>query len=135
MTGGLCYAETRLGGAREFMHRLVMGCRPREEVDHRNGDGLNNRRHNLRSTTHSLNQANRRRVTGKSGFKGVFQRSGKWRAYITVAGRFISLGSFITAEEAARAYDVAAREHFGEFACTNADLGLLPLSNKKVRRS
>lgn len=64
-----------------------------------------------------------------SGFKGVSKRAGKWRAYITVGGRFISLGSFTTVREAARAYDAAAREHFGEFAATNEDLGLLPPQN------
>jgi hypothetical protein len=56
---------------------------------------------------------------------GRTRRAGKWRAYLTVDGKFISLGSFGTAREAARAYDVAAREQFGEFAATNEDLGLL----------
>ncbi len=125
VTGGVWYAETRLRGNREFMHRLLLGCGPREQVDHRNGNGLDNRRLNLRPTTHALNQATRRCVTGKSGFKGVMKRGGKWRAYITDAGRFRSLGSFATPEEAARAYDAAARELFGEHACTNEDLGLL----------
>jgi hypothetical protein len=126
------YAETYVGGAREFMHRLLMCPRPDQQVDHRDGDGLNNRRNNLRSTTHALNQANRRRVRSKSGFKGVCWgqlASGKllpWRAYIQVDGRQRHLGRYATAEEAARAYDRAAREAFGEFACTNADLGLLP---------
>lgn len=121
------YAHTYVAtGAEEFMHRLIMGVGPGQRVDHRDGDGLNNRRSNLRPTTNALNQANRRRVRSKSGFKGVSQRSGKWRAYITVASRFVSLGSFATAREAARVYDAAARKYFGEFAATNEDLGLLP---------
>ena len=122
------YAHTYVGtGAEEFMHRLILGAGPGQRVDHRNGDGLDNRRSNLRPTTNALNQANRRRIRSKSGFKGVIWRNGKWRAYITVDQRFVSLGSFATPEEAARTYDTAAREYFGEFACTNAELGLLPL--------
>jgi hypothetical protein len=120
------YAETYVEGAREYMHRLLMGVGPGQRVDHRDGDGLNNRRSNLRLVTSGLNQANRRVVLSKSGYKGVTQRAGRWRAYITVGGKFQSLGAFATPEEAARAYDAAARELFGEFACTNEDLGLLP---------
>jgi len=90
----------------------------------------------LRRTTSALNQANRRRVRSKSGFKGVSWDSTKrerpWRAHITVHGKFTFLGAFGTPEEAARAYDAAAREQFGEFAATNADLGLLPLSEWSV---
>jgi hypothetical protein len=56
-------------------------------------------------------------------------------AFITVAGQFRSLGSHATAEEAARAYDKAAREAFGEFACTNADLGLLPRCSPDAKPS
>ena len=112
------------------MHRLILGCGPGEEVDHRNGNGLDNRRGNLRPATHALNQANVRRVRAKSGFKGVSRwvrpSPRPWRAHITVKGRMKFLGAFATPEEAARAYDAAARELFGEFACTNEDLGLLP---------
>jgi len=91
-----------------------------------------NRRSNLRRTTNALNQANRRRVRSKSGFKGVSSDSTKrerpWRAHITIEGRMKYLGGYATPEEAARAYDAAAREHFGEHAATNEDLGLLPRS-------
>jgi hypothetical protein len=128
------YAETYVRGAREFMHRFLLGAGPGEQVDHRDGDGLHNWRRNLRSATHSLNQSNTRRVRSKSGFKGVTWgplASGKllpWRAYIQVDGHQRHLGRYLTAQEAARAYDRAAREAFGEFACTNEDLGLLPHS-------
>ena len=56
------------------------------------------------------------------------KRERPWRAHITIDGQMKFLGAYATPEEAARAYDVAAREHFGEFACTNKDLGLLPQS-------
>jgi hypothetical protein len=125
------YAHTRVtGGSAAFMHDLIMGTRPGEQIDHKSGDGLDNRRSNLRPTTNALNQANRRRIRSKSGFKGVSRDSTKrerpWRAHITIDGQMKFLGAYATPEEAARAYDVAARQHFGEFACTNADLGLLP---------
>ena len=100
-------------------------------VDHRDGDGLDNRRCNLRLTTHAPNQQNRCVVRSQSGFKGVSLSplpNGKprpWRAYITVNGKQRHLRRFETAEESARAYDRAGREVFGEDACTNEDLGLL----------
>ena len=84
---------------------------------------------NLRYTTSALNQANRRHVRSKSGFKGVSfdrtRRTRPWRAHITIDGKMKFLGAFATAAEAARTYDQAAREHFGEYAATNAELGLL----------
>jgi hypothetical protein len=117
-----------LGGKGEFMHRMITGVGPDEQVDHRDGDGLNNRRANLRPTTRAMNQANRRKVWSRTGYKGVRfdgERERPWRAYITVKGKQTTLGQYETAEEAARAYDRAAREQFGEFAKTNEDLRLL----------
>lgn len=107
------------------MHRLLMGA-PGLQVDHIDGDGLNNRRSNLRIGTNSQNQANRRRAFGASRFKGVHhEKRGKpWKAAIKISGEKIHLGSFDDEAEAARAYDRAALEHFGEFACTNEMLGL-----------
>jgi hypothetical protein len=122
------YAVTVTDGKREmYMHDFILQADSGQQVDHINGDGLDNRRCNLRPTTHALNQANKRQVWSASKYKGVTRRGNRWRAYITVAGRFLSLGTFATPEDAARAYDAAARQHFGEFACTNTDLGLLPL--------
>lgn len=91
-------------------------------VDHINGNGLDNRRANLRPATPSQNTANARMPSDNtSGFKGVgwFARTGRWRAYITYQGRQKHLGYFDIAEEAALAYDAAARELFGEFARPN----------------
>jgi hypothetical protein len=92
-------------------------------VDHINRNGLDNRRSNLRPATHSQNSANAGRQTrSTSGFKGVHRgpvRGKAWRAQIHTAGKKRHLGTFDDPEEAARAYDAAAVELFGEFARTN----------------
>ncbi len=101
------------------MHRLLI---PGVEVDHRNGDGLDNRRSNLRVATHAENGANQRvPVNSTTGFKGVSKRrdSKNWAARIRIAGRLVHLGMFETAESAARAYDHCAREQYGAFAALN----------------
>jgi len=103
---------------RILMHRLIMNAPPDKDIDHRDCDGLNNRRSNLRFASPSQNaQNNRRRVNNRSGFKGVnFQsQRNKWQARITVAGKTRSLGLYDTAESAARAYGRAATLLFGEF--------------------
>jgi AP2 domain-containing protein/HNH endonuclease len=104
------------------MHRVIINAPDGVEVDHRDGDGLNNQRYNLRIATRSQNQANQplgRNST--SGYKGVswHKGTGKWRATIFVSGRQIALGLYDQAEDAARAYDLAAIEHFGPYARTN----------------
>jgi hypothetical protein len=102
------------------MHRFLMP--DAEEVDHVNGDGLDNRRANLRVASRSDNKRNeRKRLDNTSGFKGVHWDSGhmRWRAKIMVDGKNIRLGRFHLLEEAARAYDAAARVHFGTFAALN----------------
>jgi hypothetical protein len=91
-------------------------------VDHQNHDGLDNRRSNLRQATKCQNQQNQRlRSDNKSGYKGVFwdKRDRKWHARIRANGRAVSLRYHLTAEDAARAYDAAARELHGEFAWLN----------------
>jgi hypothetical protein len=90
-----------------------------EFVDHVNGNGLDNRRANIRPATRSQNGANRRKTIGESKFKGVCRHCGGWRATIGLNNRKLSLGTFRTEEEAARAYDAAAKEHFGEYARLN----------------
>lgn len=113
-----------------LMHRLVLsrvlGAPVPDDldVDHIDGDRLNNRRSNLRPATRSLNQANRKvSISNTSGYKGVtwVKKERRWAA--VVANRRV--GSFVTAEEAARAYDKAAVEMYGEYALTNAKMGLL----------
>lgn len=113
------------------LHALLMPeCK---RVDHINGNGLDNRRCNLRPATRSQNGGNRgKQITvSASKFKGVSRKNGKWKlkwrwqAYIGGVGRRMHLGYFTSELEAARAYDAAAVRLFGEFARTNKMLGLL----------
>lgn len=97
------------------------------EVDHRDCDGLNNRRRNLRPATRSQNNCNSRRLTAKSGFRGVYWDKGskKWRAKITLGNKEMYVGIYADKKSAALAYDGAATRLFGEFALTNKKLKLL----------
>jgi len=122
------YAGTNIGteanGDRKTiqLHRFIMNPAPDMEVDHRNGDGLDNRRANLRECPPKINATNQAKYAcNKSGYKGVTWRpdTGIWRATIKAGGRSYSLGQFVDRVEAARAYDAAARQHFGEFARLN----------------
>jgi hypothetical protein len=119
------YAHTathRADGARTTicMQSILMPDAPR--VDHVNGDGLDNRRANLRSATHAENLHNCRKSSrNTSGFKGVTWDKGgrRWLAQIVVNSRNIKIGRFADIDVAARAYDAAARAHFGSFAAVN----------------
>jgi len=120
------YASRYEPGVRKpiLMHRQILGLLPGRapEVDHLNLDGLDNRRINLRTATHSQNLFNHpRRSNNTSGYKGVSYRkdSGKWIAGIMVGGRAIRLGQYADAVTAARAYDAAARRLHGDFARLN----------------
>ncbi len=103
-----------------LMHTFITGW---PMVDHINGDGLDNRRSNLRQATHSQNMANKRLYRNNtSGFKGVSRNRGKgrpWRASIRANNVRYRLGNHDTPEAAARAYDAAALKRFGEFARLN----------------
>lgn len=106
------------------MHRDVMNPPEGMEIDHINGNKLDNRRANLRICTHADNVRNvGKRKDNSSGFKGVYWRSDvkKWRALIQVEGRRIDLGFFTEPQDAALAYDKAARKYHGEFARTNKE--------------
>ncbi len=108
------HARTANGTVR--MHNLITGW---PYVDHINGDGLDNRRSNLRAASHALNMANQRpSKSNTSGFKGV-TRKRNWVAQIRVGGHQRHIGTFHTAEEAARAYDREAVAAWGEFARLN----------------
>ncbi len=106
----------RSNGKCIFMHRLIMNAPDDIQVDHINGDKLDNRRFNLRLVTISQNRANQRmRFTSTTGFKGVSRHRKKFVARV----QRTYVGIFATAEGAARAYDNRARELFGLFARPN----------------
>jgi hypothetical protein len=105
-----------------LMHRYLLG-EPTEGVDHCDRNGLNNRRKNLRKATTIQNNANTMSRTGSSRFKGVSKHRHTWRATIQDHGKCIRIGCFETEEEAARAYDEAARRLHGEFARVNFPIG------------
>jgi hypothetical protein len=117
------YAYSKQAG---YLHRLILGHSGL--IDHINRNPLDNRKTNLRPTNCSKNSANSGiHSNSTSGFKGVsfFKKTGSWRAYIIVNGKFLSLGYYSTPKEAAIAYDTAAIKHFQEHATTNKDLKLL----------
>lgn len=87
-------------------------------IDHENRNGLDCRRQNLRTATHSENAANSKVRNGKK-FKGIHRHGRGWRAKIVVEYKPILLGVYDSQEEAAKAYDAAALKHFGEFARVN----------------
>lgn len=102
-----------------LMHRLILDAPHEFDVDHINGIPLDNRRENLRLCTPQENLRNQSPRGGSSQFKGVRMKRGVWRAAITVDRQEIYLGTFHCETTAARAYDAAARERFGEFARLN----------------
>ncbi len=111
------YVSIRVNGTRFLAHRLAwlyeFGRMPDGILDHINGNRSDNRIDNLREATYSLNHQNRGIMSiNTSGFIGVSKRAySRWRASITVDGKFISLGSFATKEEASAAYLAAKQKH------------------------
>ena len=112
----------RLDGKRcsVLLHRFILGIMDRRdlEVDHKNCNGMDNRRDNLRLATRSQNNQNRRiGIRNTSGFKGVSWDNGrrKWIATIKIHGRSKRIGQFSTPETAATAYAIASARIHGEF--------------------
>lgn len=109
-----------------YLHRLLLGLSPgdRRIVDHRNMNGLDCRRSNLRLATNQQNLANRgHQKNNKLGVKGVSPHGGFFMACIKVNRKTIYLGLYKTVEEAACAYNNAAAKHFGAFAKGSETVG------------
>jgi hypothetical protein len=116
------YARRNVAG-KPIFNREIAALSGLSDVDHHDGDGLNNQRFNLRPATHRQNCQNQRAQSNKSSrFKGVywFKSRRKWRALIRVNGKRIHLGCFSEETGAASAYDSAALRFFGEFARINS---------------
>lgn len=119
------YAVRSVGSGRKkrtiYMHRQIVG-ETGPSVDHRDHNGLNNCRSNLRRASASENSQNCRKSIGCSSvYKGVslLKKSNRWKAYIKIHQRQIYLGRFDTESSAAEAYNRAAKLLFGEFALLN----------------
>lgn len=121
----IMYAQCHLTDRTVLMHRLVMNAPKGMNVDHRDQDGLNNQKSNLRVCTHTQNlQHMAKKITARSGFKGVHCNPAKypinpWSARIQVLGKRLELGQYPSAELAASAYNNAAVKHFGQYASLN----------------
>lgn len=119
------YVRGYINGKFVKIHRLIMNPPDNMEVDHINGNPLDNRRANLRVCTKSQNQANRRvNHHSASGYKGVtydtsMQRKKRWGASILHEGKRLKIGRFHTKEEAAEAYNLVAYKLRGEYAKLN----------------
>lgn len=112
---------------RMYMHRYILDTPKDMTVDHINGNGLDNRRENLRVCTHRDNSHNNRLYkNNKTGYKGVIIKNKKQIcAQIKLRNTTLHIGRFESLKDAALAYDKKAIELYGEFASTNKKLGLL----------
>lgn len=123
--GGRTYYAVRMEKGKAIpMHRQIMKAPADLFVDHKDGDGLNNQRSNLRLATLTQNSRNqRKRVSKGSRYKGVYPRKKckRWSAVITANKVRQHLGLFKTELEAAQAYDEAAKRLHGEFASLNLE--------------
>ncbi|HBZ17536.1 MAG TPA: Fis family transcriptional regulator [Pantoea sp.] len=117
------YLKIKLNGKAYRAHHLAwLACKkewPQQELDHINGDKLDNRIINLRLATRSQNNSNvLLRADNSSGYKGVSWQlpNRKWVARISINRKRITLGFFATKEEAAKAYRLASIQYHGEFS-------------------
>jgi len=124
----LWYAVTNIPAIPPFprrtavrMHRFIMGVLPEQQLDHRNRDGLDNRKENLRLATRGQNRVNSRPHGYSSKYRGVTKdtRWNTWKARVAKDGVVVFSQNYPTEVEAAIAYDKAALEIHGEFAYTN----------------
>jgi hypothetical protein len=112
-----CYAARTKN--KILLHRVIMKTPKGMEVDHIDHNGLNNQKYNLRNCTKRENVINSRKLHGKSKYIGVSPHRKSFMARITTNGHLINIGSFDDEKNAAKAYDLKAKELFGEFANLN----------------
>lgn len=122
---GRGYVQTTIDKRSTYLARFLLNAPHGMDVDHINHNALDNRRSNLRLCTHQENSCNSLPCQ-KWHAKGIAwcEENKNWRASIHRKGRCLDLGRFKTEQEASDAYDKAARELFGEFACVNNTGGL-----------
>lgn len=114
-----CYVVSRINGKNIGMHRFILNAEDGKDVDHINGNGLDNRKSNLRVCTHAQNLMNMKlRTDSTSGKKGVgFDKKSKsWRVQIIYNGIRKYLGRYKNKEDAINAREKAEIEFFGEYA-------------------
>ena|SRR5258706_7751756 len=107
---------------RIFLHRFVLNINDDKiEVDHKNLNGLDNQRRNLRIASRNENMHNRKKCANNtSGYKGVHLHMGRvWLTHIKINGKTKHIGVYKSLIKAAQAYDVAAVKYYGKFACLN----------------
>ena len=124
----ILYASSWIGKKVVLMHRLIMGLKKGEELDHIDLNGLNNQKYNLRKCTRQENLRNRLKFRNStSKFKGVYwdKNRHKWKCQINNDKKQINLGRYKSEIEAAKIYDKYAEKYHKEFAITNKMLGLL----------
>lgn len=130
--GGYARTAFKCPGLKQIfirMHQLLLRCPNGMEIDHKDGNPLNNQKSNLRISTRQQNSFNQKGRVGSSEYKGVswFKGTsykgkyykGQWRAYIVKDNHQYSIGHFDNERHAAMAYDIWAKELFGEFARLN----------------
>ena len=122
------YARTNVRGKTVLMHRMILDAPPDKVVGHGNFDGLDNRRSNLELCTNAVNAARARKHLHRKKRRGATSqylgvswdtRHKKWVAQVQVRGHKRALGYFAVEEDAARAYDKAVTEAYGDGAWTN----------------
>lgn len=116
------YARHDFPNKKVYLHVYLLGEDLKHKIDHKDHDGLNNTRENLRICTNSQNGMNKRKSENCSSiYKGVCweKRRNKWIAFISPDSTFKFLGYFDDEIEAAKAYDEAAIKYFGDFSCLN----------------
>jgi hypothetical protein len=114
------YAQRQIKGIKKYIHRLIMN-EPKGFIDHINGNGLDNRKTNLRIVNAEQNARNSNKPnTNSTGYKGVCKcKNGKYTVGLSINNKRIHIGLFTNIEMAAKAYNEAAKKYYGEYAKLN----------------